>query len=268
MKIFSSYESFLLNWNLLQQEAEKESQNEKIKWAKSDLRKLLNKIKTDFDNTKLNTYLRACDDLIKQKNITFDALWTVFSSRIIIYEKIFLKHDSNQEQIFIVENNMKTWSRERKVRSKRSEDILFWKIRCWTYDFTDQKFQRRCVILSIDQFDDSKLIANLLFYSLSVLELIERSKIETRLVKREKKFRKYCMSDQNHRMYKYNEDAILDQRNFRNIQIADDINVSWAFFESAFLMTCLTLFFRLTVVITTFQRKSLKLSWHWSKVTW
>lgn len=268
MEISSPYEPFLLNWDLLQQEAGREPLDENDKRARSDLRELLDKIKVGSGDTKLDSYLKARDDLIKQKSITFETLWTVFPPGTIIYGKIFLKHASDQDQIFIVEDNVRTWPQEPELGSRRSGGTLPWKLRCWTYDFVGQKFQRRCVVLRIDHFDGPKPIAALPFYPLSVFDPDERRQIETRLVERGKKFRQYCMSDQDHRMHEYSGEAILDQRGFRSIQTADDTDVSWAFSKSASSMTCLTLLFRVTtketsadtaVMTPPFQCGSLKL---------
>jgi len=207
MKIRSPYEPFILNWDLLQ-ETGKETSDETDKQARMDLRDLLKAIESGSGDTKLDSYLKAREDLIKQKSITFEALWTIFPPGTIIYGQIFLK---NQDQIFIVEDNQRPWPME---GSRRSGTLRPWVLNCWTYDFTGKHFQRRRVALSFDSFDGPKPIESLPFYPLSALESNRRTEIESRLLKRGELFRKFCTADRDHRMYEYKGEAIFEKQGF------------------------------------------------------
>ncbi|TGO21649.1 hypothetical protein BPAE_0207g00030 [Botrytis paeoniae] len=213
--INSPYEPFVLNWDMLREEAEKETVDVEEKQARSDLRELLETIKSGSGDAKLDSYLTARDDFIKQKSITFEALWTIFPPGAIIYGQIFLK---DEEQIFVVEDNYTPWPRE---ESRRSRTLPPWFLYCWVYDYTGTIFQRRRVVLTFDSFDGPKPIASLPFHPLSAIEPDRRKQIEEKLLKRGKLFKKYCTADKDHRMYEYKGEAMFDKRGF-GVQSTND----------------------------------------------
>ncbi|PQE26995.1 AAA family ATPase protein [Rutstroemia sp. NJR-2017a BVV2] len=206
VEMYSPYEPFVLNWDMLHEEAKRETENED-KQARLDLKDLLKAIESGSGDKKLDSYFKVRDTLVKQKSITFESLWTIFPPGTIIYGKIFL----NQDQIFIVDDNERPWPREGTRRSRTPDR---WNLNCWTYDFTGKDFQRRRVVLSFDSFDGPKPIESLPFYPLSAIELKRRREIETRLWDRGKRFRTFCISGKDNRMYQYTGAAILDKRGF------------------------------------------------------
>ncbi|KAF5869994.1 putative p-loop containing nucleoside triphosphate hydrolase protein [Botrytis fragariae] len=228
--IDSPYESFVLNWDILREEAEKETVDVKDKQARSDLRELLEMIKSGSGDKKLDSYLTARDDLIKQKSITFEALWTIFPPGTIIYGQIFLDED----QIFVVEDNFTPWPRE---ESRRSRVPPPWTLCCWVYDYIGTVFQRRSVALKFDSFDGPKPIASLPFYPLSAIGPERWSQIEERLFKRGKLFREYCTADKDHRMYEYKGEAIFDKRGFGVQSTNDDYDIRYFGDVSDFLQS-------------------------------
>lgn len=226
MELYSPYEPLIFNWDLLQEEASREPEDDKDRRARGDLRELLDAIRGGSGDAKLDSYLKARNDLVKQKSITFEALWTIFPPGTVIYGQIFLKHDVQQDQIFIVEDNRRTWPKE--DESRRSGTAYKWKLRCWTYDMnvTGKVFQRRSLELGVEAFEGPKPITSLPFYPISIIDPERYEEIEKRLRERGELFRKFCTADRDNRMYEYSGDAIFDKQGFRGVQSTSDVDVS------------------------------------------
>ena len=215
----SPYEPFILNWDILLEESRKETGCEKQRQIRLNLQELLETILKGSGDEKLDSYMQARSSLRKERSITFEALWTIFPPGTIVYGRAFLK----EHQIFLVEDNFESWpddyepmpDDDRRSLRRSSSNRLKWDLKCWIYDFTGERFERRNVTLTFEEFEGAKPIASLPFHPLEENE--NRDNIEQTLLKRGELFRKYCTAREDERMYSYNGQAKLDRKGFRGV---------------------------------------------------
>lgn len=106
----SPFEPLVQNWDLLETAAGEEGRKEgdrtaeQDQTARSDLKLLLDTIKEGTD-PKLDEYFKIRESLKTSKSITYEALWTIFPPGTLVFSAPFLRLD----QIFIVQNNRRTW---------------------------------------------------------------------------------------------------------------------------------------------------------------
>ncbi|KAI8957893.1 P-loop containing nucleoside triphosphate hydrolase protein [Daldinia sp. FL1419] len=200
VKIRSPYEPIIMNWDLLEAEAEKEPENEEDSIARKGLGQLLKLIQQTSGDIQLDDYLKNRESLTKSKSITYDTLWTLFTPGTIVYGRPFLKND----QIFIVQDIYDLWPEP--VDKE-------WLISCWTYDWNGKVFQRKPINLSIPKFRGTKAISSLPYYPLSEAKDVES--IKQSLIERGKLYRKLCTVGDDERRFKYNGVAIADKSGFR-----------------------------------------------------
>lgn len=142
-----------------------------------------------------------------------------------MYGKLFL----GREQLLIVDDNLGPWPPE--GGSKRSVESKHWKLRCLTYDFDGEAFQRRSVVLYFKEFTGEEPVSSLLpVCPLSALGAAKRTEIENLLLARGQKFMRYCTADDDSRLYSYSGSALVDKQGFRTMSGEDASDVSDTFF--------------------------------------
>ncbi|KAF1816127.1 P-loop containing nucleoside triphosphate hydrolase protein [Eremomyces bilateralis CBS 781.70] len=195
----SPFEPLVLNWDRLKTEADKEGSTENDKTARRALGMVLDRVRQNAGDSRLNDFLRSREAVIRSNNITYDTLWTIFAPGTIIYGRPFL----NQDQLFIVKDNSGPWP---------NSDSKEWELECWTYDWNGRDFRRRFLRLAFPTFNGSKPITALLYFPLSMAE--DRDRIESRLIERGRRYRKYCTANAGERRFKYQGRAIVDRVGF------------------------------------------------------
>jgi hypothetical protein len=200
MTVKSPFEPLIMNWDLLVRESSKNSDQESEKVARKALGTLLNLLQQNNGDSQLKEYFLTRDSLRGSKSITFQTLWTIFAPGTIIYGRPCLKKD----QLFIVQDNLGAWP---------EAQIKEWGLACWTYDWDGHIFRRRSIALSIPRFSGSKPILALPYYPLSAAN--DREQIQEELIRRGKKYRKYCLARTDERRYRYHGTAIVDKVGFR-----------------------------------------------------
>ncbi|KAM0717829.1 hypothetical protein Q7P37_006161 [Cladosporium fusiforme] len=217
LTLTSPYEYIVLNWDLLWKASLEECSNDEDAQARSELQDVLKEIKKESGDVKLGSYLKARDDLIRQENVTFDTLWTIFPPGEVVYGHPFLKNRPNQEQnhqLFVVEDNYWPWPIRTEGRQRRIYD---WRLRCLIYDHDGTQFRRHSVWLSFKYFEGPKPIKSLPYYPLNAMEATKRASIEKVLLERGERFKKFCTADEGDRMFQYTGDAIFEQSGFRGV---------------------------------------------------
>ncbi|OTB07949.1 hypothetical protein M426DRAFT_317451 [Hypoxylon sp. CI-4A] len=199
-KLQSPYEPLIMNWDLLTLESKKEPVGEEDRIARRGLCQLLDLLQQTTGDTQLNDYLQNRESLTKSKNITFDALWTIFPPGTIIYGRPYLKND----QVFIVEDLFDLWP---------EPADKWWSLTCWTYDWNGQVFRRKPLTLRFPRFRGTKAISALPYYPLS--EAKDEDKIRESLIARGKAYRKYCTTKDDGRRFRYDGIAVADKTGFR-----------------------------------------------------
>ncbi|KAF8828469.1 hypothetical protein HHX47_DHR3000174 [Lentinula edodes] len=222
VSISSPFECLVLNWDLLESEAQKLGSTLDDQVARDDLKLLLATIKESSD-PKLEDYFRIRDHLKASNSITFDTLWTIFPPGTLVHSAPFLRLD----QLFVVQDYQTAWPNNDNARSKR---LLYWNLDCWTYDWNGQYFQRYGITLSIDYFEGFKPISSLPVRPFDVVE--NPSKLKDKLLRRGKLFRKYCSIPKDCRMFQYSGKAILDKSGFRGVSSSSVIGDVMVDFES------------------------------------
>ncbi len=208
MTLTSPYEALILNWEKLEEAAEKDSTNEKDRQARSDLRLLLDAIAAGSGDPKLDKFFKTRQSNREQKVVSFESLWTLFPRGTLVYGRPFL----GQDQMFLVYDNLSPWPR----RAGRP-----WALICWAYDWDGKSFKRLPLRLEFEHFDAPKPITTLPYYPLEFHEKPEE--IKERLIARGEKYREYCTAKQGSRMFDYSGEAIFAKRGFSRL---DDGTVS------------------------------------------
>ena len=215
--LYSPYEALIFEWEKLEQATKEEHKDNIDKQARSDLRLLLDTIASGSGDPKLDKYFKARESNKEQKSVTFETLWTIFPPGTLIYGKPF----QGQDQVFIVQDNIRPWPHSQTSRSRR--DYVVWSFLCWTYDWNGKTFRRLSLKLEIEQFYGHKPISSLPYYPLHLNENHEA--IKKCLIRRGAEYRGYCTAKQGVRMFEYSGDAIFDKKGFSGVQ-SDDDNVS------------------------------------------
>ncbi|MCJ1244500.1 hypothetical protein MMC30_001698 [Trapelia coarctata] len=145
------------NWDALQAVANENGDKlfEEDKQARSDLKLLLDIISTSSGVDKLGMYFKEREQHTKNRTITYEALWTLFSPGCLVYAEPFLK----QSQIFIVGSSMVDFPAE-------GRRVMPWSISCWGYDWNGETFDRRAYEFEFEKFVGPKPINSLPCYPL------------------------------------------------------------------------------------------------------
>ena len=205
--ISSPYEAFVLNWDKLEKAAEEPCLDEEEKQARLDLKLLLDTVSSESGDEKLDKYFKIRVSLKEQKLVTFDTLWISFPPGALIYGKPFL----GQDQIFIVQDNIRSWPR---LNDKT------WTLTCWTYDWDGQMFRRWALDVEIDQFDSQKPITSLPYYPLEYHP--QAHELRMRLAERGRMYKKVCNTKQGLRMFDYKGEVVFGKKGFSGISRDDD----------------------------------------------
>ncbi|KXJ90853.1 hypothetical protein Micbo1qcDRAFT_225735, partial [Microdochium bolleyi] len=204
-RIFSPYEGIIMNWDMLEQESQKTGSNEAETTARADLKNILETLRQGSGDQKLDEYMKNRSIYRTNRTITFEALWTIFPPGSLVYSKPFMK----QDQVFIVYDNVGPWPDPINNRSR----VPPFELRCWTYDWDGEYFNRRIVRLTIEHFDLIKPISTLAIQPLDLMEGAED--IRQDLIARGKLFRKYATLSSDSRMLNYDGRAIFEKASAR-----------------------------------------------------
>lgn len=199
----SPYEPLIFNLEKLEEATKKDPIDEKDRLACSDLRLLLDTISKGSGDLKLDKYFKTRNSNREQKLVTFETLWKLFPSGSLVFGKPFL----GQDQVCLVYDNIRPWP--------DSESSKQWTLVCWAYDGDGKSFKRIALNLQIKHFEASKPIMTLPYYPLEFHEQYEKVKKE--LITREKQYRE-CCTEQESRMYYYNDEAIFTKRGFSRLK--------------------------------------------------
>ncbi|KAF2236692.1 P-loop containing nucleoside triphosphate hydrolase protein [Viridothelium virens] len=173
-------------------------ESEQFKTARVDLKELLRVISSSSGVDILDRYFRDRPQLLKDKKITFEALFTLFPPGKLIIAKPFM----NTEQVFFVMKNIPS-----------SIDDEVFEVICYTLDWDGENFLRVPYEMRIEFFDNTKDIAELPFYPLEYytseggIEALRR-----RLQNRGVRWRELCTASRGKQMFTYKGPA-YSQRN-------------------------------------------------------
>ena len=199
----SPFEHLVFNWDLLDAESRVEVGDKDDQRGHDDLRLLLDTLRANSGDEKLDNYFKLRESLKSSQSITFDNLWTIFPPGTLVYSRVFLK----QDQIFLVDDNLCCWP-EYNERRKHTR----WDLRCWTYDWDGKFFQRRRIGLEIEYFEGARPISSLSVHPLKFND--SQEKVEQNLLRRGAIFRKYCATLNGNKMFRYRGRCIVDKTGF------------------------------------------------------
>lgn len=202
LTITSPFQTIIFQWDALNELANAELSTKSDDQAHSDLRLLLNTITERSVDRRLDEYFKDRAQNMEQKHITFERLWTIFPPG----ERIFGRPFQKQDQMFIVQESMKSWPREDVSKKNRTPRA----IRCWMYDWNGEVFQRTPITLTVEPFDGTRPIVSLPFYPLRYHE--DAGNLEKTLEERGRKFRQLCVAKKGEQMFYYNGQAMLHKR--------------------------------------------------------
>ncbi|KAI0853358.1 P-loop containing nucleoside triphosphate hydrolase protein [Daldinia vernicosa] len=211
--IYSPYEPFIFKWGELEKAAAQDPKNEQDKQAREDLQTLLSILSGGSSgDAKLDKYFKTREVCLRESTIQFDDLWTIFPPGTLVYGKPF----QNQDQVFIVQDNRRTWPE----RGDRPQQLLPWQLVCWTYDWTGEKFQRTGFTLLFEQFDGHRPITALPYYPFRLHA--DYDSVKSKLIERGKLFRKYCLTKEGSRLFEYEGETIFEKKGFTGLVQADE----------------------------------------------
>lgn len=210
--LYSPYEGVIFGWNALEKAASQEPKDDEDKQAREDLALLL-KILSDgaSGDSKLDKYFKARDASTKEESVHFDDLWTIFPPGKLVYGQPF----QHQNQVFVVIDNQSPWPR-------RSDRGTPWKLSCWSYDWTGEKFQRIMFTLVFDHYEGLRPITALPYYPFELHR--DREEIEDELIERGRKFRNLCKAKEGSRLFEYKGDTIFGKKGFAGIVGNEDVS--------------------------------------------
>ncbi|KAK6337267.1 hypothetical protein TWF730_002673 [Orbilia blumenaviensis] len=211
--LFSPYDAFIFNWDDLQNAAAQVPKDEKDKQAREDLKLLLDVISGGSSgDAKLDKYFKARDVCVEQQKVQFDDLWTLFPPGALIYGKPF----QGQDQLFIVQDNMVPWPEH----DDRPQQLLPWRLKCWTYDWTGEVFRRTSFMLLFEPYDGYRPISALPYFPFE--HHPDHDKVKSELVDRGKRFQKLCTAGEGSRLFEYKGDTIFGKKGFSGLIQSDD----------------------------------------------
>ena len=205
----SPYEPLILYWDKLEEAAKKTPINDRDGRARSDLKLLLETIKSSSGDPKLDKYLKNKDANKEQNTVTFETLWTIFPPGTLVYGKPF----QGQDQLFLVQDNARTWPT---IRRGSALEQPSWALVCWSYDWDGKTFRRAALNLEFEYFEGQKPITALQYYPFE----LHRDKIAVKkdLIDRGQLYRRLCTSSPGSRMFYYDGDAIFVKQGFSSAQ--------------------------------------------------
>jgi hypothetical protein len=218
--LHSPFETLIFEWDALKKAAAQAPKDEQDKQAREDLGLLLDVISGGSSgDAKLDKYFKVRDVYVKQETVQFDDLWTIFPPGTLVYGKPF----QNQDQLFIVQDNAGTWPEH----DSRPQQLLPWKLICWTYDWTGEMFQRIAFTLVFEPYDGHKPIPALPYCPFELLQLHskESKDIKESLAKRGRRFRELCNAKEGSRLFEYKGNSIFGKKGFSGL--VQDEDVCW-----------------------------------------
>ena len=125
---------------------------------------------------------------ISQEVINFDNLWTIYKPGDIVISRVFFK----EPQAFIVHESLE---------SGMQRDVLrpYWRLVCWSYDWTGKSFRRVPVELRIELFKGTRAVQSLSVYPAKYLSETDKDKME----QRGRRFRDICLKAKGSRLFQY-----------------------------------------------------------------
>jgi hypothetical protein len=138
---------------------------------------------------------RILEDLsVDQDVVSFDNLWTIYKPGDIVISHLFL----GEPQAFIVQESMES-------RMERSGITRYWRLVCWSYDWTGKTFRRVQVELRVESFLGARKVQSLSVCPVRYLSEAVKEKME----QRGQNFWKICLRARGSRRFQYSGDAIL-----------------------------------------------------------
>ncbi|KAI0897170.1 P-loop containing nucleoside triphosphate hydrolase protein [Annulohypoxylon nitens] len=93
-----------------------------------------------------------------------------------------------------------------------------WQLRCWTYDWTGEKFERTSFVLPFECFEGHRPITSLRYYP---FDLSKHKLIKSKLIERGKIFRRFCIAKEGSQLFEYEGDAIFGKKGFTGLDDND-----------------------------------------------
>ena len=217
----SPYQAFIHHWTRLEETSKESAGDEKDKQARKDLKLLLDTLSTGSGDPKLDKYLKTRHSDREQRSVTYETLWTLFPPGSLIYGKPFL----GQDQVFIVQPNLRTWPFTGQRVSK-------WSLACWTYEWDGKNFKRVALKLDLESFEGLKPVTSLPFYPLEYHP--EPEALKKHLIRRGEKYKRFCMAKQGSQMFDYKGDVLVGKKGFSGL-VGDNDKVS---FQKASMYSC------------------------------
>lgn len=190
------------NWDKLRAvaaEADKEELNlsEVAKLARSDLNLLLNIVESSSGSDKLMNYFKNREQMLANRTVTQESLWTLFSPGRLLIASPFVK----MPQLFIAGMSFPFdyYGEDNKRRP--------WSCSCWGYDWNGENFERTAFQFEIEQFSGSRTIDSLPIYPLDYCRE-DRSELLGQLKVRGEKFRKLVQAKKGKQMFSYHGKAL------------------------------------------------------------
>jgi hypothetical protein len=198
----SPYPMLIYNWDLLEREAHKETEEVEEKQDLENLKSLLKLVSTNSGDPKLDTYFRSRDTNVKNGKITYETVWTLFPPGEMVLSRPFLDKD----QLFIVQDCVRYgWPLTETNRRRKPPP---WTVICWSYDWDGAYFDRKPFEFDIEPFSGTRSINSLniypvKFYSDPTDGTTWEVNLRPALIERGKRFREICIAPRGSRMFDY-----------------------------------------------------------------
>ncbi|KAI0399292.1 hypothetical protein F4802DRAFT_590377 [Xylaria palmicola] len=214
--LFSPYEHIVFAWDHLVKAAS-DAGSETDKQAKEDLRLLLDIISGNASgDARLDKFFKMRETYKNQEEETvqFEDLWTVFPPGALIYGKPF----QNEDQIFLVKDNITTWPQW----NTDGREFFPWKLEAWSYDWNDGSFGKTSYILKFEPFDGHRPLTALTYYPFEMHK--DYDMVRFKLIERGKLFQRYCTTRDESRMFEYSGNVISEKKGFSGLKIDETDN--------------------------------------------
>jgi hypothetical protein len=197
----SPYPMLIYNWDLLEKEANKETEDIEEKQDLENLKALMKLVSTNSGDLKLDAYFRSRDANLKNGKITYETVWTLFPPGEMVLSRPFLGKD----QLFIVQDSLRYgWPLTENSRRRKPPP---WTVICWSYDWDGAYFDRKPFEFDIEPFSGTRSINSLNIYPVKFYRdptgATWESNLKPALIERGKRFREICVAPRGSRMFDY-----------------------------------------------------------------
>lgn len=199
----SPYPMLIYNWDLLEKEANKETEDVEEKQDLENLKVMMQIMSTNSGDPKLDTYFRSRSANLKNGKITYETVWTLFPPGEMVISRPFLEKD----QLFIVQDCLRYgWPL---MESNRRRKPAPWTVICWSYDWDGAYFDRKPFEFHIEYFSGTRFINSLNIYPVNFYrepgtDATWEVSLKPTLIERGKRFREICVAPKGSRMFDYN----------------------------------------------------------------